>query len=101
MNLNNTADIAQIVLALATSVGVIAAFLATRQTLREVQRDREARYAPFLSFMPGGWQIDIEFLARGRIIPGINPAYVARILSDIPSDAKSVHLKGIHSSASW
>jgi hypothetical protein len=93
LTLANTADIAQIVIAIATALGVIAAFEATRRTLKEVQRDREARQAPFLSFTPGGWPIAIEFIDSRLAIPGVEPSYVRSVLKDFPGRLSRIDLK--------
>src|ERR671939_496086 len=93
-NLHDAADIAQLVIATATAVGVIASMYLSTKALREVQRDREARQAPFLAFEIGGWRKTVDFVQAGAAIPGFNPRYVARVFPNLPLDAESVRLRG-------
>lgn len=60
MTLADYADVAQLVLAIATVGGVMAALLTTRMTLREVQYDRELRRAPFLALAHGQHDVTIR-----------------------------------------
>jgi hypothetical protein len=60
--------------------------------LREVQLDRRLRQRPHLAFEPGGYQIPVEFVVAGKRIPGIDPAYVEKVLANLPDKAESVRL---------
>jgi hypothetical protein len=62
--MSHATDIAQIVIAAFTAVGVIVSILFARSTLLETRRDREARQAPFLAFQPGGWELTLERFLR-------------------------------------
>ena len=93
MKLADYANIAQLVIAIATVGAVIAALTTTRKTLREVQYDRRLRQAPFLTFEPGGWGIPVTLVKTGLFIPGVNPAHVHEVFKDLKSDADTVQIK--------
>jgi hypothetical protein len=54
-------DIAQIITALITLLGVATAFWLSRKTLREIQNDRIISQRPFLLFDYGGHKTSVEF----------------------------------------
>lgn len=82
--------------ALFAAIGVIASFYMTRRTLREVYRDRETRQRPFIVFSSGGHRINVGFIKAGKAIPGVNPAYVAKIMPHLPDDAESVRIENMY-----
>lgn len=93
LTLTNIANVAQIVLAVATVGGVLAALITTKMTLREVQNDRQFRQAPFLTFEPGGWPIPVNISKVGLRIPGVEPSYVEKTFKGLPADVKTIQPK--------
>lgn len=85
--------IAQVGATLVAAVGVIVSLWVSINTLREVQKDRKLRQRPHLAFETGGWCFAVEFVAAGRRVPGVNPAYAEKVLSTIPPNAESVRIK--------
>jgi hypothetical protein len=89
----DSANIAQLVIATATVISVVAALLATRRTLREVQHDRRLRQAPFLAFEPGGWLVPVKFSETGLAIPGVDREYVRKVFKDLPTPVRTVQIR--------
>jgi hypothetical protein len=92
VTLSGASDVAQVIVGAFTVVGVIGSLFLSTRALREVQRDRELRQAPFLAFEGGGWSKTVKFVRAGKAIPGINPAYAARMFPNLRPDAESVRL---------
>jgi len=92
MTLQEWANLAQLVIALATSLGVVASLYAATKALREVQADRRHRQMPHLCFERGGYRYSVEFVKCKAAIPGVDPAFAKKMLGDIPTDAESVRI---------
>ncbi len=92
MELANYAAIAQIVLPLIASVGIIVSIWLSVKTLREVQTDRKVNQMPHLAFEIGGGVYPIDFEKRGTSVVGINPKYASELFKNIPEDAESIDL---------
>ena len=90
--LSDWAQIAQIVVTIITSLGVVASLWLSRRALAEVQADRDLRHAPFLSFEEGGYRVAVDFERKGKAIPGINPSAVARYFPNLSPTAESVRI---------
>ena len=84
--------VAQVAATLITFVGVLGSLWLSVKALREVQTDRKLRQRPHLAFETGGYQIPVEFVAAGKRIPGVNPAYVEKVLPNLPDGAESVRM---------
>ena len=85
-------SVAQVVATLVTFIGVLGSLWLSVKALREVQTDRKLRQRPHLAFETGGWKLQVEFVMAGKRIPGVNPAYVERVLASLPNNAESVRL---------
>jgi hypothetical protein len=92
LTLSEWAQIAQIVVTLITSIGIVVSLWFSRRALSEVQADRDLRHAPLLSFEPGGYRVAVSFEKKGKAIPGINPSAVARYFPNLSPDAESVRI---------
>ena len=92
LTLTDWASIAQITMVVVTTVGIFVTLFIAVSTIREVKRDRALRHRPYLVFDQGGHDFPIEFVAAGKSIPGVNPAYVAKMFPNLPVDARSVRL---------
>ena len=84
--------IAQVAATLIALVGVLGSLWLSVKALREVQKDRKLRQRPHLAFETGGHPIPVEFVAVGKRIPGVNPAYVEMVLPNLPDNAESVRM---------
>jgi hypothetical protein len=84
--------VSQVVATLITFVGVLGSLWLSVKALREVQKDRKLRQRPHLAFEPGEHQIAVEFVADGKRIPGVNPAYVEEVFASLPDNAESVRI---------
>ena len=90
--LRASSDLAQVVIAGFTVIGVLVSLYMSRRTLREVERDRQVRQTPYLMFERGGWQLIVGFVKAGPSIPGIEPSYAAKMFPSLSPDAESVRL---------
>lgn len=86
-------DIAQIVTAIMTLIGVVTSIWLSVKALREVQRDRKLNHKPYLIFDFGAHRLAIEFAKKGKAIPGINPAYVKEAFAHLSDNIESVRVK--------
>lgn len=91
--MNEWVDIAQITTAVITLIGVLTSIWLSVKALREVEKDRKLNHKPFLVFETGAVRLRVEFLKKGKAIPGINPAYVKKLFSHLPEDIESIRLK--------
>jgi hypothetical protein len=88
--------VAQVAATIITLFGVIGSFWLSVKALREVQTDRKLRQRPHLAFEPGGHKIAVKFVQAGKHIPGVNPAYVAKVFPNLPDNAESVRMVQSH-----
>jgi hypothetical protein len=93
LTLEQWSHIAEIIIAILTLSGILVSMWLSIKALREVQLDRKLRQKPFLAFERGGHRMPIEFKAKGRSVPGINPAAVDSYFPNIPLNAESVRLR--------
>lgn len=85
--------LAQIVLSIISFVGIVTSIWLSIRALREVQIDRKMRQRPYLGFEIGGYNIPVEFQKAGRTVPGIDPDFVKKMLSNIPENAESIRIR--------
>lgn len=92
-SLSDYAALAQIVLTIITTVGIIASIWLSVRSLREVQMDRQLRQTPHLAFERGGNVVPVQFARAGKTIPGINPVYVEKMFPHLPVDAEAIRIR--------
>lgn len=85
--------LAQVILTIVTAIGIIVSLYMSRKTLREIQTDRLLKQKPHLAFEGGGMRMTVEFLKKGKGIPGVNSEYAKMMFSNLPDNAESVRLK--------
>jgi hypothetical protein len=86
------AAIAQVASTVVTGVGVVISLYFSRKALQEAAIDRRLRHKPHLVFTPGGYDIPVEFVRAGRVVPGVDPDYAKKELAHIPDNALSVRI---------
>src|SRR5260370_18800601 len=86
------AAFAKVVATVVAVVGVVVSLWMSVKALREVQIDRKLRQRPHLAFETGGWAFPVRFVAAGRRVPGVDPAYAEKTLAQIPPYAESVRI---------
>lgn len=91
-SLSDYASLAQTLLVIITTVGIIASLWLSVRALREVQMDRQLRQMPHLAFETRGEEIRVQFVKAGKTIPGINPPYVMKMFPNLPADAEAVRI---------
>lgn len=84
--------VTDVLIGLATGIGVIASLWLSVKALREVQEDRAQRQRPYLMFEPAPIRLTVQFRKIGRRVPGINPASAERLFSQMPSSAESIDI---------
>lgn len=84
LTLAEWSNVAQIVTAIVTLMGVSLALYSSIRSLRELHIDRQQRLRPFLSFESGGTRYPVKFIKRGTRIPGFNPSAVSKYFPDLP-----------------
>jgi hypothetical protein len=92
VSLSEAAGWAQVLLAIAAIAAVLVSIVVSNLTLREVRKDRRAGAMPVVVFDPGGHHLPVTFEKAGRAIPGVNPAYVAKVLPERFEAGESVRL---------
>lgn len=95
LTLTEWSDVANVVIALFTIIGIIVSLYFSRKALKEVQKDREHSQRPWLAFEGGGYRIPIHFVKAGKRIPGKNPEYVEAVLASLPDEAESNRFESI------
>ena len=90
MKMTTITEMATIILPLVTLLGVFVSLIISHRTLNEVKQDRLLSQKPFLIFEAGGRYAKVEIKKCGKTSPGFNPAYIKKMLCDIPEDSISI-----------
>lgn len=90
MTLQDLGDIAQVVIAIATGIGVLVALFVAATSLRELRLDRRLRRLPFLVFEQGSFHIPVEFRVAGAAVMGVEPYEALKAFGHLPADGESI-----------
>ncbi len=93
LTLEQWSQLAEVAVTLVASLGIVTSLWMSVKALREVQKDRDLRHKPYLAFNPGAGIVPVEFVHRGRALPGVDRRYAEQVLASIPRDAESVAIK--------